>query len=203
MKQSGIYKITNKTNGKFYIGSSLDIHRRWRQHRRDLTKNIHINPKLQHAWNKYGSENFSFEILELTEDVLNREEHYLKTLKPDYNVCSSVFDLTANKNPNWRGGTTFCECGSRISTESACCGKCRKRDGKHNPFFGHSHSQETILKLKKANQGKLPPNLRKVKIDGNIYLSVSEAARQLGVCPATVIFRIKSQYWDYEYILTR
>jgi len=30
---SGIYKITNKVNGKVYIGQSVDIERRWKEHR--------------------------------------------------------------------------------------------------------------------------------------------------------------------------
>ena len=30
----GIYKITNKLNGKVYIGQSNDIERRWAEHKR-------------------------------------------------------------------------------------------------------------------------------------------------------------------------
>ena len=62
--KSGIYKITNLKNGKFYIGSSKDIERRWWEHTNELDKNIHINKKLQNAWNFYGKDNFKFEIIE-------------------------------------------------------------------------------------------------------------------------------------------
>ena len=52
-KKRGIYKILNKIDGKFYLGSSKDIEHRWIDHIRELRKNNHHNDYLQHAWNKY------------------------------------------------------------------------------------------------------------------------------------------------------
>lgn len=64
-KVSGIYTITNKVTGKLYIGESLDIYRRWHdEHIPQLRKNRHYNKELQNDFNKYGEENFSFEILQ-------------------------------------------------------------------------------------------------------------------------------------------
>ena len=60
----GIYKITNKVNGKCYIGQSQDIATRFREHRYLLRQNKYGNNKIQNAWNKYGEENFTFEIIE-------------------------------------------------------------------------------------------------------------------------------------------
>lgn len=54
MRTSGIYKIENAANGRFYIGSSVDMALRWNQHRSALDRGCHKNPKLQNAWNKYG-----------------------------------------------------------------------------------------------------------------------------------------------------
>lgn len=84
MNYSGIYKIENKQNGKVYIGSSKDIHNRWKQHTRELNKNEHHSSHLQHAWLKYGEENFEFAIIEIIEDVNNlidREQYYLDLTK--------------------------------------------------------------------------------------------------------------------------
>lgn len=59
----GIYKIENKINGKVYIGESLDIKRRWKEHIKDLDKNKHHSYKLQEDWNKYGKDSFNFEVI--------------------------------------------------------------------------------------------------------------------------------------------
>src|ERR1035437_397640 len=56
-KISGIYKIINKIDGKYYIGSSDHIKRRWYSHRTELRKNRHGNQYLQRARNKYGEIN--------------------------------------------------------------------------------------------------------------------------------------------------
>ena len=64
-KLSGIYTITNRSNGKVYIGESLDIYRRWHEeHIPQLRNNCHYNKELQNDFNEYGEDNFNFEILE-------------------------------------------------------------------------------------------------------------------------------------------
>ena len=71
----GIYIIKNLKNGKVYVGQSRDIYRRWKEHKNELNKNKHCNVKLQNAWNKYGSDAFSFIIqLECSVDDLNDNE---------------------------------------------------------------------------------------------------------------------------------
>lgn len=73
----GIYKIENKVNGKVYIGQSTDIEARWQHHIIYLTEHIHGNPHLQNAWNKYGSDKFSFSVIEECEyDMLTEREQY-------------------------------------------------------------------------------------------------------------------------------
>lgn len=64
MKLCGVYTITNKTNGKVYVGSSKDVSERWKQHQRELIRNVHINKYLQYSWNKYGKEAFVFCLVE-------------------------------------------------------------------------------------------------------------------------------------------
>lgn len=60
----GIYKITNKLNGKCYIGQSIDIHHRWYTHKNPKTWVADKGKVLYRAFVKYGIENFTFEIIE-------------------------------------------------------------------------------------------------------------------------------------------
>ena len=72
----GIYKITNKVNGKVYIGQSIDIERRWKTHLLNA-KNEVQNVLLYQAFQKYGIENFDFSIIEeIPEEKLNEREQY-------------------------------------------------------------------------------------------------------------------------------
>ena len=64
MAKAGIYCIRNKTNGKCYIGKSVDIPKRWEKHKTSLRKGCHHNKYLQKAWDAYGEESFCFEVLE-------------------------------------------------------------------------------------------------------------------------------------------
>ena len=79
----------------------------------------------------------------------------------------------------------------------------RSYKGENNPFYGKTHTEETLKYLREINLGKKPTNMKKVIINDVIYESVTEASRQLNVCPATIIYRIKSkskQYLNYNYL---
>ncbi len=64
---SGIYKIANIVTGDFYIGSSINIDKRFSRHKSDLKKQKHCNQILQRTCNKYGFDNLQFEIVEHVE----------------------------------------------------------------------------------------------------------------------------------------
>ena len=75
----GIYKIANKVNGKCYIGQSINVKRRWREHLKAYkTPDYHgYNYPLYQAIRFYGLENFSFEVLEECQpEKLNEKEIY-------------------------------------------------------------------------------------------------------------------------------
>lgn len=83
-----IYKIKNLLNGDFYIGSTQNLVKRYYTHLYDMRKNRNTCVKLVRAVNKYGEENFSFEIIEKCniDNILICEQHYLDTLTPKYNI---------------------------------------------------------------------------------------------------------------------
>lgn len=69
MINKGIYKIINILNQKYYVGSSINLEERKQKHFRTLRRNKHVNDYLQNAWNKYGEENFKWEIVEILNDL--------------------------------------------------------------------------------------------------------------------------------------
>lgn len=94
-----IYAITLMLDGRQYVGSSGTTKRRWAGHRSDLRGNRHHSPQLQAAWNKYGEENFSFDIIEpidlpmhftdaeIEDALLPREQAWIDKLNPVFNTC--------------------------------------------------------------------------------------------------------------------
>lgn len=91
--EAGVYLISNNVNGKCYVGSTVHLDQRRREHFSRLANNKHINAHLQNAYNKYGREAFDFEILEtididdnIKDKLLKREQFWIDNLKPEYNV---------------------------------------------------------------------------------------------------------------------
>lgn len=73
-----IYKITNLTNGKIYIGkTSESIEKRWKQHIRDSKKRKNEKRPLYDAMNKYGINNFKIETIEETSIPDKREVYWI------------------------------------------------------------------------------------------------------------------------------
>lgn len=98
----GIYCIINTNTLKKYIGKSKNIYKRLHQHVYDLKNNRkEENPYLQKAWNKYGSDNFEYIILdkftEITEDLLSEKELYYINL---FRVTDSKYGYNLRKDSN-------------------------------------------------------------------------------------------------------
>jgi len=87
---TGVYEIKNKLNNKRYVGSSVNINKRFSEHLNLLRNDKHHSCVLQLAWNKYGEKHFEFNLLEtcepIKETLLFLEQKYLD-LSPEYNIC--------------------------------------------------------------------------------------------------------------------
>lgn len=87
---SGVYMITNTTNGKCYIGSSFNIGQRLYEHKQTLVRGNHHNIHLQRAYREYGEGSFIVEDLEicLPKDRISAENRWLQCYKGDkYNIA--------------------------------------------------------------------------------------------------------------------
>lgn len=92
-KLSGVYKWTHKKSGKFYIGSSVDLGRRFSCYYSYIYLSKHSkNSFIYKSLLKYGYSAFSLEILEYcNKDILiKREQFYIDTLKPEYNLLNKA-----------------------------------------------------------------------------------------------------------------
>jgi hypothetical protein len=93
----GIYRITNTIDNKSYIGSSINIEKRWREHNNSLLRGQHHSSHLQRAYNKYGLDAFGFLLVEETSRdlLLEREKYWIEF----YNAGDSFSGYNMYKNP--------------------------------------------------------------------------------------------------------
>lgn len=151
---SCIYIIRNNITGERYIGQTTNYRRRVWQHRSAARKNHRL--KISQAIAKYGLDNFEFSILEGCEpgQLNEKERHYIKLLKPEYNVCAGGL------GPN---GLHLNEQGKERSRKAAKkqWESLTPEQKQHiidtqliGPAKGHKVSAETREKLRKANLGK-------------------------------------------------
>lgn len=85
-----VYRIVNRRTGGIYVGSSTNFPRRVERHLEQLRERRHPNYKLQADFDHYGEAVFRFEVLEAVSDraqLLAREQHYLDTVNPFYNIA--------------------------------------------------------------------------------------------------------------------
>jgi group I intron endonuclease len=123
---TGIYKILNKINNKIYIGSATDIKKRWRDHKWHLNHNIHHNPHLQSAWNKYGRDNFEFSIIL----VCSANELLIKE-----NECVKIYN-TLNNNHGYNINDPQKICLGKKCSEETKSKQSKRMLGINNPMYG-------------------------------------------------------------------
>ena len=156
----GIYKITNTQNGHVYIGQSANIKQRFVRHRWELRHNRHINSHLQQDWNTYGSEVFTFTIIEECEDDqrLIREAYWISyygginsvTL---YNMLSSE-DGHIEETKNRISNTFVTRYQHMNHPTKGRVVSLEERIRMGNNRRGRKHSAETKEKLRQCNLGK-------------------------------------------------
>lgn len=88
---SGIYLITCKASGRFYIGRSKELSIREFAHFRDLAMDEHPNAYLQNVYNKYGHDSLCFEVLAMIpEEDLQEAEQLLLDMHFDDPKCMNI-----------------------------------------------------------------------------------------------------------------
>lgn len=161
-----IYKVTNKANGKIYIGlttTGFDI-----RYAYDILQNTH-NEHLRNAIKKYGIDSFDinkkFDTAYSKEELDALEDMYIKiydTINPKYGY---------NKKYGGGNGKHTEETKNKISLSVS---------GENNPFFGKHHTEETKNKLREANKGNKYWEGKSHSEEAKIKISNSKRGTQVG-----------------------
>lgn len=151
-KISGVYKITNNVNGKYYVGGSKNIINRWYNHVYELRHHQHDNIHLQRSWDNYGENSFLFLIIEASDDIVSVEQKYLDIAKNEQNFSYNQQFLS--------GRVEMTEEMKKIIGQSL-----RKRYTKHkHPMLGRNHTLESRQKMSVSQTGKILSEKTKDKI---------------------------------------
>lgn len=102
-KKAGVYMITNKVTKKYYIGMSKDLKSRVSNYLCIKRLNDNKSSRIHKALLKHGFSNFSFTILELSDNnktsvLREREDFFINIFKPQYNIVRSHFNLDSTWN---------------------------------------------------------------------------------------------------------
>ena len=170
---SGVYLITNRTNGKVYVGSAVCLESRRQDH---FCSPSQSSPILQNAMAKYGKENFKWEILEVVgykKDLVSVEQYYLDWFQS--------FDREFGYNVAPKAGNTL---GFKFSPESRRKMSVAKK-GKPRPT-DHLHTPEAKAKRKRAVELKrliktgsiVPIHARRSEFPHGLGKPKSEAHRE-------------------------
>jgi group I intron endonuclease len=213
---SGVYLIFNNLTGDYYIGSAATgkFHSRFYNH----LISFRGSKVVKNAVRKYGIENFSFVILELFTEIVNKENNkklldledfYLKSLLPNYNILTeagSSFGYKHTELSRVKMKTNYSQArkdsignlnkGKKLSEETI--NKIREKAlMKNKPIL----SEEALNNMRKKSKAIRVYNLNRT-VFGE-YSSIVEASRNLNCCEKTIIraLRTKSKMLKRRFIV--
>lgn len=147
---AGIYKFTNKINGKIYVGQSKNVYNRLRVHFK-----LRGDSVFTRALKKYGIDNFDFQLIERVNDLAlldQREQHYMDLFQcyiPEkgYNVAVVASNPSKGRKRN----------PSEMVNSQKAIKKIRDENG--HWWLGKKHTEPTKQKLSNDRKGqKQNPN---------------------------------------------
>jgi group I intron endonuclease len=204
-RTTGIYKIVCLEENRVYVGQSKDVGSRWKQHLYLLEAGKHHCSALQEAWNLYGFQQFSFQLVlkckktELTQkeiEVWDLQESCYNGRPTENSYYPERTAETRAKIAAARKGITY--------TEETKAKISEAKKGKNNPNYGKARSAETKRKMSRTQS--IP--ILQLDLDGNViqeWFGIIEAARQLGLDNGNITKCLKGKLktsggfrWSYK-----
>lgn len=168
MKISGIYKIQSKIKPeRIYIGSAVDIKKRWGEHLCELRKGKHYNSRIQRHFSKYGESDFIFSIIVACdkENLTNQEQFFMDSLCPYFNLSPTAGNVTGYRHtPEMIAWFSETRKGKKLSAQhieslkKAQKGRVLSEETKvkiSKSHIGLGHTEETRKKLSESHKGKI------------------------------------------------
>lgn len=177
----GIYKITNKVNGRFYIGSSSNIKRRWGHHKSNLRNGTHINSHLQNSYDKHGEDQFEFLLIEEVgrANLLAKEQEYLDEA---FGGDQEIYNISRVAGSPMAGLNHTDEVKQLLS---------EKLSGENHPHYGKPVSEEWRRKISKSNKRFTDEQESSFRDRWKSGESISSIAKDIGVHITTISRAIK------------
>lgn len=184
----GVYLITNAITGAKYVGQSVNIERRFMEHK---TPNASMKSKsklFQDDIKKYGIENFKFEVLEECDkdDLLKTEKKWIKEIQPEYNRAGRVGvseecreKIRQTLRLRWQEKP---ESEKKFILEHRLIG----------PRKGHLVLESTRQKLRDANLGRRTYGVLVIET-GQVFRGAQECAEALGCCYYSVLNQLSGK----------
>lgn len=182
----GIYAITNTKNGKRYIGSAVNIEKRWNEHRNALRRGHHHSGHLQAAWNKYGERVFVFGVVTAcdSDQLVTQEQFWIDAFqtadgKHGYNIAPKAGSSLGIKRTAETRAKVSAALRNRVDSDETKAKKSASRRGL-------KHSAETRAKMslssRRANarpevKAKISAALKGIERSIETRLKVAAATR--------------------------
>ena len=165
-----VYAIRNTANNRAYIGSTTNYKSRWHTHRSTLRRGVHHSFILQKAWNKYGEDAFSFELLIVCSKAQRIEYETRLMALESYNV------LRTPKEESVRGGWTHSD---EFKAKMSALNKGKKLTAEHKEKLalaqlGRKHGAAFSEKARLRQIGVTPSNSTRGKLSNAVKLARSE-----------------------------
>lgn len=103
-QECGLYYILNIKTKDIYIGSSIMLTKRYKEHFLKLKTNKHVNKHLQRSFNLHTCDSFEFHVFKTFDNITDHKLRFyeglcIRLFKAEYNMCVFPED---NGKPNYK-----------------------------------------------------------------------------------------------------